>query len=75
MLPPLLLRVFGLLLAVAVLGLLQLETARVWSFMLPLAMLPIGLELATWPPRARAVPYAAMVLMTAAVCQNIKFIY
>ena len=38
---------------VAVAGLLQSETARVWNFMLPLLAVPIGLELASWPRGAR----------------------
>jgi hypothetical protein len=60
---------------VAGLGLLQLETARVWNFMLPLLMIPIGLELRRWPPLARLVPYIALVFLTGAICQNLKWIY
>lgn len=61
--------------AVAALGLLQLETARVWNFMLPLLMIPVGLELSGWGRAARLVPYAGLVFITAAVCQNLKWIY
>jgi hypothetical protein len=55
--------------------LLQLETARVWNFMMPLVMLPAGLELARWNRPWRAAVYATMVFVLAAVCQNVKFIY
>jgi hypothetical protein len=63
------------LVAVAVLGLLQLETARVWNFMLPLLMIPVGLELSRWPRGARLVPYGCLILVMAAICQNVKFVY
>ena len=36
------------ILTVAVSGLLRTETARVWIFLLPLLMFPIGNELARW---------------------------
>ncbi len=61
--------------AVAITGLLQLETARVWNFMLPLLMLPIGLELRTWPTPARVGVYLTLCLVTAAVAQNVRLIY
>lgn len=60
---------------VAVLGLLQAETARVWNFMLPLLVLPIGLELAGWPARYRAAALIALLAVTCAVSQNMKFIF
>ena len=63
------------LVAVAGLGLLQMETARVWNFMLPLLMIPIGLELARWPAAARVIVLGMLALVTAAICQNLKFIY
>lgn len=63
------------LVVVALTGLLQTETARVWNFMLPLLMIPVGVELANWRPRDRVIVLAAVVLVTAAICQNIKFLY
>jgi len=60
---------------VAVLGVLQAETARVWNFMLPLLMLPIGLELAGWPARHRAAALIALLGVTCAISQNMKFIF
>ena len=63
------------LVVVAATGLLQLETARVWTFMLPLLMVPVGLEMRTWGWRARTCVYAATWFATAAVAQNVKFIY
>src|SRR5262249_42758727 len=47
------------LLVVAVLGLLPGETARVWMFLLPLLMLPVGLELARWTFSARMIVYGS----------------
>jgi hypothetical protein len=63
------------LLVVAVSALLQSETARVWNFMLPLLMIPVGLELAQWPPRNRAVCYGVLAVITTVICQNMAFIY
>lgn len=65
----------GQLVIVAATGLLQLETARVWNFMLPLLMLPVGLELRTWPTPARLAVYATLCLVLAAIAQNVKLIY
>jgi len=72
---PLALLSMGQLVAVAVSGLLQLETARVWNFMLPLLMIPVGLELRRWPMGARLTCFAALTLVTAAIHQNVKFIF
>jgi hypothetical protein len=63
------------LVIVAATGLLQLETARVWTFMLPLLLVPLGLEMRTWDMRARFCAYAATWFATAAIAQNVKFIY
>ncbi len=63
------------LVLVAVTGLLQSETARVWNFMLPLLMIPAGLELRRWSFRDRLIAYAATWFVLAAVAQNVKFIY
>jgi len=59
--------------AVAVLGLIQCETSRVWMFMLPLLMIPIGLELSQWPFAARLATYFALLAITAVMCQSTVF--
>lgn len=63
------------LVLVAVTGLLQMETARVWNFMLPLLMVPAGIELRAWAPRWRALVYLAAWFAMAAIAQNVKLIY
>jgi hypothetical protein len=63
------------LVLVAATGLLQLETARVWTFMLPLLMVPVGLEMRAWGLRARLCAYLATWFAMAAIAQNVKFIY
>lgn len=59
---------------VALTGLLQVETARIWMFMLPMLMLPVGLELAKWRAAPRLAVYAALLLLTAEMCQSMQFI-
>jgi hypothetical protein len=59
---------------VAVTALLPGETARVWIFLLPALMVPVGLELARWTPRARLLAYGATWLVTAAILQNMRFL-
>jgi hypothetical protein len=59
---------------IALIGLLQTEASRVWLFMYPMLMLPVGLELAKWRPRQRLAVYAALLLLTAAMCQSMQFI-
>lgn len=60
--------------AIAAIGLLQTESARIWIFMYPFLMLPIGLELARWRPWQRMAVYAVLLLLTAATCQSMTFI-
>jgi hypothetical protein len=57
---------------VAVIGVLQSETLRVWNFMLPLIAIAAGVELATWHPRARASAYAVMFITLLAIGQNLQ---
>jgi hypothetical protein len=64
----------GQIILVACTGLLRCETARVWAFMLPLLMIPIGLELARWSPAARMGVFACLWLLTTALAQNMKFL-
>ena len=59
---------------VGMLALLPGETARVWLFMLPLLMIPVGCELATWSLRARCTAYVALWAISVVVCQNMVFI-
>lgn len=64
----------GQIIVVALTGLLQAETARVWAFMLPLLAMPVGLELARWTPRARYAAFAALFVLTVVVAQNMTFL-
>ena len=59
---------------VALTGLLQSETARVWIFLLPLLLLPASLELSRWPARWRLAAHATLVLVTIALYANMRFI-
>jgi hypothetical protein len=60
-------------LLVGLLGLIQCETARVWIFMLPMLMLPLGLELASWNFAWRTTTYAALLVITVAAWQSMTF--
>jgi hypothetical protein len=57
---------------IAVSGLLQSETLRVWNFMLPLAATAAGIELAGWPKKYRLCTYAAMFIVMLAIGQNME---
>jgi hypothetical protein len=59
--------------AVAVTGLLQTETARVWLFMAPLLMIPVGLELKQWRIHHLLTLYGCLWLILTAVHQNMDF--
>jgi hypothetical protein len=61
-------------LVIAVAGLMQSETFRVWNFMLPLAAIAAGFELTRWTLRARALAYAAMFIAMLAIGQNLHFL-
>jgi hypothetical protein len=63
----------GQLVFVAVTGLIQCENARVWCFMLPMLMLPVGIELANWPLGWRVAVYAALLCVTMATWQSMTF--
>jgi hypothetical protein len=58
---------------VALTGMLQTEASRVWLFMFPMLMLPIGLELANWKPWARLAVFGALLMLTIAMCQSMQF--
>ena len=59
----------------AITGLLQAETARVWCFLLPLLALPAGAELSRWPRWMRMTVFAAMWLLLCLVGQNLAFMF
>jgi hypothetical protein len=61
--------------AVAVAGVLQGETARVWIFLYPLLMLPVGLEFAKWPRAQFLAVLACLWLLMAVLSQNMIFVY
>lgn len=61
--------------AIAAMGLMQAENARVWIFLMPLAALPAAIELSTWPLRARLVACASLVTVTIALHSTMAFIF
>ena len=58
------------LLLVALTNLAPGENWRVWLFMMPMLMLPIGLELKTWSFAHRCVVYLMLLVLSLAICQN-----
>jgi hypothetical protein len=58
---------------IALIGLLQTEASRVWLFLFPMLMLPIGLELASWRRWQRTALYAALLILTITMCQSMQF--
>jgi hypothetical protein len=73
--PPLALGILCLaqLAMVGLLGLIRCETARVWIFMLPLLMLPAGLELSRWPFAWRMAIYAALLVLVIGTWHSMTF--
>ena len=63
------------ILTVAVSGLLRTETARVWIFLLPLLMFPIGNELTEWRFFPRLAVYFCLWFLMSSVLQNMSLIY
>ena len=64
----------GQILLVAIGGLIPVETARVWLFMVPLLMLPVGLELRHWGFAGRMTVYGCVWLLLGLICQNLGFL-
>lgn len=62
------------ILILAVTGLLTVETARVWTFLIPLLLVPAAFELHRWLPRHRLVIYLSLLLVLIAVNQNMRFL-
>ena len=65
---------FATPLIVALTGLIQTETARVWIFLLPLLFLPAALEMQQWTRRERMSVYAAQVVVLIALYANMIFL-
>ena len=65
----------GQVVLLAVLGLLPTETLRVWAFLLPLLMVPVGLALCRFTPAGRLVFYLCAWLVLAVMCQNMDFMF
>ncbi len=59
---------------IAITGLLQSETFRVWNFMLPLVAIPAGLALASWRERERRVYFVCAAFVFIAVARNLTFL-
>ena len=59
---------------VAVGALLASETARLWIFMLPLFLVPVGLELTTFNLSSRIGSFFLVWILTVVICQNMLFI-
>lgn len=64
----------GQVLLVALAGLIPTETSRVWLFMLPLFMLPVGLELSRWGFGGRIMVYVSLWGLLVLTCQNLGFL-
>lgn len=62
------------LLAVGASGLLQTETARVWMFLLPLLMIPLGTELARWRASHRLAALIILWISMVTIYQNMVFV-
>jgi hypothetical protein len=58
---------------VAVTGLLQSETTRLWLFMTPLLIVPIGLEIPHWPRVHRFALFFGQTLVLACMTRNLRF--
>jgi hypothetical protein len=50
------------------------EVARLWLLLYPFLMVSIGYELRRWPVKHRMAVYMVLVLMTAAIAQNMIFL-
>jgi len=50
------------------------ETARLWLLLYPMLMVPTGFELSRWPALHRNAAYAALLLTTTAIAQNMTFL-
>jgi hypothetical protein len=53
---------------------LRCETARVWLFLQPLAVVPAGLELAQWDGHDRALVLGLMALILIVIRCKLRFV-
>jgi len=65
----------GQIVLVAATGLVTTETARVWTFLVPLLLVPAGLELASRPVSYRLTAYGLQWWLTATVAGNMRFLW
>ena len=56
-------------------GLLSVEAARLWLFLVPFVAIPAGRELALWTAEERSATFVVMGLLFAAVTQNMTFLF
>ncbi len=61
-------------LVVALTGLIQAETARVWSFLLPLLLFPAACELRQWSRLQRLAVHGSMLVVLVALYANMVFL-
>lgn len=62
------------ILVVAAAGLWPGETARIWLPLIPVAMIPVALELRDWSFRQRAAVLSTLWLITTILWQNARFV-
>ena len=60
---------------IAITGLIQAETSRVWIFLMPFVALAAALELVRWRPAGRLLVAASMVVVTMALFANMRFLW
>jgi hypothetical protein len=60
---------------VGLFGWVRAETWRTWMCMLPMLMLPVGLELGKWNIRARLAVYGALLMLTTVLCQSLQLMF
>ena len=60
---------------VALTGLLQAETARVWIFLMPFLALPAAMEMVRWRPAERLLVVSSMVFVTIALYANMHLMW
>jgi hypothetical protein len=63
------------ILIVGLSGLIGPETWRLWLFLMPMLMVPLGLEMSKWSLGARLAVYAALLLLTTVMFQSLLFMF
>jgi hypothetical protein len=64
----------GEIMVMTILGLLPGESARLWLFLQPLLMVPVGLQMSRFTSGQRTAVYCCLWIITAAIGQNMTFI-